>query len=436
MPFFSVLMPTRNRGYLLKESVETVLNQKCDDYELIICDNNSRDETAQVAKDVMARSNKVRYINPGRDLSMCANWEYVLEHAKGEYIVYVSDDDALVEGALPYIYEVLSGMKSTDGAPIDVLVWQRGGYGHPDLALASHRTRLFLGYRLRSGNLYEVKSKLLIDVLCNFESQHPNYHFVVPKMLNCAASRREMERCKAKTGKFFVPPYPDYTAVAQLLATRPKYHVIDMPLYICGTSVAANSGLFYKRMEKVKDYFSLFEPGEVTLEGVPYGMEFLTATYLMMTYLKFQKVYPDTFNSPINIDNYLASLATELSGFQQIGDDVSHEMEKLRGFMREHYGNDDLITHHATTANSGRLKATAMFHLRQFASANGLTRAMASTAMRAMGVGAPDARQYSNVSSIVEAAHIISRDLKIAKRRAADHPAVPLDTAEKLSVLA
>ncbi len=436
MPFFSILMPTRNRGYLLRDSIQTVLGQDFDDYELIICDNNSHDDTRQVADEALAKSNRVRYINPGKDLSMCANWEYVLDHAVGDYILYVSDDDALVSGALKFVYDILTRHKAPGGNAIDVLTWQRGGYGHPDLSTAKHRTRLFLAFRLRSGNLYNVSSQLMINNLCDFESQHPNYHFVIPKMLNCAVSRNAILECKTHTGQFFVPPYPDYTSVCQLLATHDTYQVIDTPLYVCGISIAANSGIFYKRMEKVKSYFALFKPGEISFDGVPYPMEFLTATYLMMTYLKFQKLYPDSFKSTLNIDNYLASLATELSGYQQIGDDVAHEMEKLSNYMREHYGNDDLLHQHDANAISGRIKATAMFHLRQFAAKNNLTRGLASKLMQVAGIGAPDARQYSNVESIIEASKIIGRDLKLDQRQVAQLEPISIQAPEQLPLLA
>ena len=429
-------MPTRNRGYLLEQSIQTVLGQSFTDYELIVSDNNSHDNTRQIVGNLSTRSRNIRYINTGRDLSMCANFEYAFEHAIGDYIIYISDDDALVNDALAYIHAVLTTSTSLERNPINVLVWQRGGYGHPDLSLAGHRTRLFLAYRLRTGRLYEVKSNLLLDVLCDFDNQHPNYHFIVPKVINCALSREAMQKCREYTGHFFVPPYPDYTTVCQMLSAHSVYHVIDMPLYICGTSVAANSGLFYKRMDKVKDYFSLFEPGEVTFDGVPYPMEYLTATYLIMTYLKFQKLYPETFNSPINLDKYLAALATELSGFEQIGDDVIEEKKKLAGYMKQHYGSDHVFNHHSREAELGRIKATVIFHLRQIASSGELFRALAAQLMRMLHFGAPDARQYNNVSSIVEAAQIISRDLGLAEKQVTDHYPILISTPEQLHLLA
>jgi len=45
MPLFSILIPLRNRVHLLKYVIQSVLNQYYDDYELIVSDNDSSDDT-------------------------------------------------------------------------------------------------------------------------------------------------------------------------------------------------------------------------------------------------------------------------------------------------------------------------------------------------------------------------------------------------------
>src|ERR1700694_3560771 len=99
-------MPTRNRASLLRSSLESAVDQKFQDYEIIVGDNNSTDDTRAVVEDFMKSSNKVRYVNPGRDLSMCDNWEYVLSQAGGLYVIYLCDDDALPSGSLLYIHDL------------------------------------------------------------------------------------------------------------------------------------------------------------------------------------------------------------------------------------------------------------------------------------------------------------------------------------------
>ncbi len=74
-PFFSIVMPTRNRVSLLRSSLKTAIDQSFQDYEVVVCDNNSKDDTREVVETFISQSSRVRYINPQRDLSMCDNFE-------------------------------------------------------------------------------------------------------------------------------------------------------------------------------------------------------------------------------------------------------------------------------------------------------------------------------------------------------------------------
>ena len=59
MPFFSVVIPTFNQSNYLKKAIESVLAQKYKNYEIIIIDNNSKDETKKVIKSF--KSKKIVY---------------------------------------------------------------------------------------------------------------------------------------------------------------------------------------------------------------------------------------------------------------------------------------------------------------------------------------------------------------------------------------
>jgi glycosyltransferase involved in cell wall biosynthesis len=50
MPFFSVVIPTFNRGDLLPYAVQSVLKQTFEDFEIIVSDNCSSDDTPKVSK--------------------------------------------------------------------------------------------------------------------------------------------------------------------------------------------------------------------------------------------------------------------------------------------------------------------------------------------------------------------------------------------------
>lgn len=94
----SVVIPTRNRHDVLAHCLRTVVDQDHENLEVIVSDNCSTSETREVVEAM--RSNRVRYVRPGRPLSMSHNFEFGLAHASGDWIVVLGDDDGLLPGGL------------------------------------------------------------------------------------------------------------------------------------------------------------------------------------------------------------------------------------------------------------------------------------------------------------------------------------------------
>ena len=95
---FSVIIPCCNSASTIKETIKTVLNNDYQNYEIIICDNNSKDNTFDIVKDF--DNKKIKYINSGKDLSMSENWEIGLTYLSGDYVFYLGADDGLMKIAL------------------------------------------------------------------------------------------------------------------------------------------------------------------------------------------------------------------------------------------------------------------------------------------------------------------------------------------------
>ena len=365
MPFFSILMPTRNRASLLKAALSTAVNQDFHDYEIVVSDNNSADETRAVTEGFAGSCDKIRYVNPGRDLSMCDNWEFVLSHAAGRYLLYLCDDDGLAPNSLSYMHRLLTR------SPADVLVWGYGSYGHPDVP--DEGVRCTFSYERGPGSLFDVASKPIMDALCAFDA---SVYPVVPRMLNCAVSQEAVDRCRARTGNFFIPPYPDFSSVGQLLSTNSTYHFVDLPLYIVGVSKISNAGIRYDRKKKIDEYVSLFDHD--LLEGVQYPMRYLTTSYFQATWRRFQRAYPETFTSRIDMGAYLNSLFSELLSFEDC-DDISEELALLSGYMRDYTGDDSMFER-----KMGEHRAEARGAAQDAARAGGPLRALRRAARRAI----------------------------------------------------
>lgn len=328
-PLFSVLVPTRNRASLLREALPTVIDQTMSDYEIVVSDNNSDDDTKAVIESFMEDCPRIRYVNPGKSLSMCAHFDYIYEQARGEYVCYVSDDDGMVPTALEASRQAIEEHK------VSVLMWSNAGYFHQDVPEVAQRGRMW--GQLGTGALYEIPSNLSIAAYMDFEILA--LWNVIPKMLKSVVRRDLVEACAARSnGQFHLPPFPDHSASCQLLANHGSYHFLDLPLYVSGVSYNSNAGMRYNRKEKYAEYFSLFS--EDMLENVPYPQRAINASYFYSGIQRFKHLYPDQFRGEINVDNYLRLALKELLGYQKT-EDVSEEMDDLKAGMRDHSGGED-----------------------------------------------------------------------------------------------
>ena len=94
-PLVSIGLPTYNRVDLLERAIDSVLAQTHRDVELIVSDNASTDRTEKLCRAKAARDPRLRYIRQPVNLGPTANFNAVLEPARGEYFMWLSDDDWL-----------------------------------------------------------------------------------------------------------------------------------------------------------------------------------------------------------------------------------------------------------------------------------------------------------------------------------------------------
>ncbi|MFT3869754.1 MAG: glycosyltransferase family A protein [Nibricoccus sp.] len=94
-PKVSVLIPTYNYARYLPEAIESVLRQDFTDFELIVSDDCSTDDSARILRDYAARDPRIRVHVHQPNLGMVANWNWCLQQACGEYVRYLFGDDCL-----------------------------------------------------------------------------------------------------------------------------------------------------------------------------------------------------------------------------------------------------------------------------------------------------------------------------------------------------
>lgn len=97
-PAISILIPTYNRSALLTECIQSVLNQDFTDYEVIVSDDCSPDDTQQIVTSMT--DSRVHYFRNERNLGYGGNLAAGAAHATGGILFLLGHDDILLPGAL------------------------------------------------------------------------------------------------------------------------------------------------------------------------------------------------------------------------------------------------------------------------------------------------------------------------------------------------
>ncbi|MCC6457182.1 MAG: glycosyltransferase family 2 protein [Caldilineaceae bacterium] len=97
----SVIIPTYNRSPLLRRAVSSVLSQTFADFELLIVDDHSSDDTAEAVAEF--NDSRIHYIRHEENRGSSATRNTGIRHARGELISFLDDDDEYLSCALAEI---------------------------------------------------------------------------------------------------------------------------------------------------------------------------------------------------------------------------------------------------------------------------------------------------------------------------------------------
>jgi glycosyltransferase involved in cell wall biosynthesis len=113
-PIVSVCIPTFNGAKYFRECLDSVLAQTFTDFEILVVDDRSSDETFNIAQQYAARDRRLRLLQNERNLGLVGNWNRCIELAQGEWIKFVFQDDLIA----PLCLERMLAASKTESAII------------------------------------------------------------------------------------------------------------------------------------------------------------------------------------------------------------------------------------------------------------------------------------------------------------------------------
>ena len=311
MPRFSIVMPTRNRAQLLQFALQSALDQPTRDLEIVVSDNDSHDDTPAVAR--RFGDPRVRYVRTPETLAMPDSWEFALSHATGDYITFLCDDDAFSPRLLSAVDGVIRGHD------VEVVCWSRQTYVHPSWYVPEQRN--ILQYTRTTGGVTIFDSRQALRALCVDLSVRQGS--LGPLMLNSMLSRRVVETARARMGRFFLPPSPDYSTYLAVLALVSRYAYLDDAVMLSGSGRESigSSSAYKPNTETAKEFEKEFKGQEVIRRTPLKAM--LPTNGVAELILEVKQAMPDLL-ADIEPDwyRYYVACYAEMVHYAQIGSDM------------------------------------------------------------------------------------------------------------------
>ena len=106
-PRLSIGLAVYNGEIYLADSLDALLGQSYEDFELIISDNASTDGTADICRRYAKQDSRIRYIRQPRNIGLAPNHNFVFRQARGELFKWASHDDLYARDLLQCCVDAL-----------------------------------------------------------------------------------------------------------------------------------------------------------------------------------------------------------------------------------------------------------------------------------------------------------------------------------------
>jgi glycosyltransferase involved in cell wall biosynthesis len=230
-PFFSIIIPTKNRPEFLRDAIKSVVLQDFDDYELIVSDNFNDERTKNVVEEFKGNS-RLHYRRTVRELCHPDHWEFAAKGARGAYILLLTDRSFFRQGALKDVHSTVKSL----GNP-EVVFWKYGYFDEEKGILDSEKEEA------------GVKFFNSVDILKDFNRTY-DMHLLPRPHVGCY--RHDLvEKIRSDVGALYLPFGPDYTSSFLVLSRVEKIVFIPRPLFFFqGASVSQGT----KSQSSISEY--------------------------------------------------------------------------------------------------------------------------------------------------------------------------------------
>jgi glycosyltransferase involved in cell wall biosynthesis len=215
-PRVTIGLPVYNGALTIEVAIQPLLAQTYTDFELLISDNASTDETQQIVEALARQDHRIRYVRQPVNIGANGNYSFVAREARGEFLKWCSASDWVAPNFLAECVAVLDAC--------------------PDAVIAAPRTRLFIG---TPSNSFDCKGDVAIL------AETPMERLVdMANRLHRNNAFNGLIRLSALRQTRLVEPYMSADMVLMgHLAMLGKFMLLEAPLYFRRNEISTSTSL-------------------------------------------------------------------------------------------------------------------------------------------------------------------------------------------------
>ena len=236
MDKIDILLATYNGQEFLREQIDSILNQSYQNFNLIISDDSSEDETYKILKEYEKKDSRIRLFRQEKNLGLIQNFEFLLKQVTSDYFMFSDQDDIWKENKIE---------KS-----INKLKQEKAALVYTDLEIVDKNLEIIYPSYWKYKNIYKKIKKYN-----NFEALYLN-NFVTGCTILAKSNYIKDIVPLPKTSKFMLHDY--WTAL--VIASKDKIAYLDEPTikYRQHKNNRVGSSRRSDKIEKFKELRDLF----------------------------------------------------------------------------------------------------------------------------------------------------------------------------------
>lgn len=329
-PRFSVIIPQKDRAEYLEHTLKTCMIQDYPNFEIIVSDDCSEDNSVEVVKELAKRDSRIKLFAHNHHLGMRDNFEFALNQVKDGYVMALGGDDALLPGCVWRMYEILKESGK------ELLTWATPVFHYDE------NGKSLLAVKRRKD--YTVKILKSEDFLNKIAK---TFHYQIDECpmfyMKGIASTALVNRVKNRTPDhcFYYCPTPDGFSGVVLAGEVEDYAYTDEPLSLCGDTKKSQGKNYARTDQKSRFESQQFFNDNIRrtmhkeLASQPYSplTTLMTADYLLTA--RDLPGWPGKFE-PFTIEDLLRASFKLMSRCSYDNEVLVRELKILREIAKQH----------------------------------------------------------------------------------------------------